>query len=58
MCIVITCYSGNDVIDFEINLNFPIKPFFPHDKKSQDKFFNILRTKGLSLRLKKVTAKG
>ena len=27
MCTVITCYTGRDVKNFEINLNFVINPF-------------------------------
>ena len=33
MCIVIVCYPGCDVMDFEINSIFLIKPFFQHDQK-------------------------
>ena len=46
MCIVILCQPGCDVIKFEINLIFLIKPFFPATwPKSQDKNLNILRMK-------------
>ena len=41
MCIVIGCYPGCNVINFEINPTFLIKLFF----QSQDKNLNILRTK-------------
>ena len=33
MCIAIVCYPGCDVMDFEINLIFLIKPFFLQDQK-------------------------
>ena len=33
MCIAIVCYPGCDVMDFEINLIFLIKPFFLQDPK-------------------------
>ena len=36
-------FEVDDVIDFEINLIFPIKPFSYMTKKSQDKKLNILR---------------
>ena len=44
MCIVIICCPACDVINFEINHNFPIKPFFYETKKSGRKC-NISRTK-------------
>ena len=54
MCIVIVCYPGYDVINFEINLIFLIKPFLYMTKKSrqelkylENKFFIIF--KGLSV---------
>ena len=37
MCIAIVCYPGCDVMDFEINLIFPIQPFFLHDQKAMPK---------------------
>ena len=36
-CIAIVCYSGCDVMDFEINLIFLIEPFFLHDEKVMTK---------------------
>ena len=33
MCIAIVYYPGCDVMDFEINVIFLIKPFFLHDQK-------------------------
>ena len=42
MYIVIVCKPGCDVINFEDNFIFLIKPFFLHDQKSQDKKLNIL----------------
>ena len=42
--IAIACFSGCDVINFEINLVFLIKPFFYMTKKSRQNS-NILRTK-------------
>ena len=45
MCIPIVCFPGWDVINFEINLIFLIKPFFYKTKKSRQKKLNILRTK-------------
>ena len=44
MCIGIVSYPGYDVMNFEINLNFLMKPFFLHDKKVIQKL-KILRTK-------------
>ena len=43
ICVVIVCYPGCDVINFEINLIFLIKSFFLHDQSSKNS--NILRTK-------------
>ena len=37
MCIKIVCYPGCDVMDFETNLIFLIKPFFYITKKSWQK---------------------
>ena len=45
MCIVIVCYPGCDVINFEVNLIFLIKLFFSTWPKSQHKNLNIMRTK-------------
>ena len=44
MCIAIVCFPGCDVVNFEINLIFLIKPFF-YMAKIEDKNLNILRTK-------------
>ena len=38
MCIAIVCFPGCNVINFEINLIFLIKPFFYMTKKSRQKF--------------------
>ena len=38
MCVAIVCFTGFDVINFEINLIFPIKSFFYMAKKSRRKF--------------------
>ena len=38
MCIAIVCFLGFDVINFEINLNFLMKPFLYMTKKSGQKF--------------------
>ena len=38
MCIVIVCQAGFEVINFEINLVFLIKPFFLNDQKLKTKF--------------------
>ena len=45
MCIAIVSFRGCDVINFEINLIFLIKPYLSTWPKSQDKNLNILRTK-------------
>ena len=37
MCIAIVCYRGCDVMKFEINLIFLIKPFLYMTKKSRHK---------------------
>ena len=37
MCILIVCSLGSDVINFETNLMFPIKPFFCMTEKSTQK---------------------
>ena len=33
MCIALVCKPGCDVLNFEVNLFFLIKPFFLHDQK-------------------------
>ena len=38
MCIAIVCFPGCDIIGFEINLIFLIKPFLYMTKKSRQKF--------------------
>ena len=37
MCIVIVCYPVCDVMNFEINRGFPIKPFSYLTKNSEQK---------------------
>ena len=52
-CIVIVCWPGCDVINFEINLIFLIKPYSSIWTKSQDKNLNILRTqRAFNMKLK------
>ena len=41
MCIVIACFPGRDVMNFEINLNFLIKPFFYIIKKWRQKYKHL-----------------
>ena len=41
LCIASVCESGCDVINFEINLIFLIKPFFYMKKKSRQKFKHL-----------------
>ena len=43
MCIVIVCWPGCAVINFEINLMFLIKPFFLHDPKVKTKIWRTKR---------------
>ena len=33
MCIAMVCEPGCDVMNFEVNLTFLIKPFFLHDQR-------------------------
>ena len=44
-CIVIICFPFYDVMNFQMNLSFLIKPFFSVWPKNQDKNLNILGTK-------------
>ena len=44
-CIVIICFADYDVINFEINLSFLMKPFLCMPKTVRTKNLNILRTK-------------
>ena len=37
MCIAIVCWAGSDVINFEIQLIFVIKPLLLHDQKFKTK---------------------
>ena len=52
MFIVIVCWPGWDVINFEINLVFLIKPFFLHDQKFKANNCHILRTEGFKMKWK------
>ena len=45
MCITIVSYPDSDVIKFEINLIFLIKPFFYMTKKSRQKFKYLVNKK-------------
>ena len=47
MCIAIACKPGCENMNFEVNLIFLIKPFFPTWPKSCDKNLNTLRMKRL-----------
>ena len=38
VCIAIFCYPGCEIMNFEINLIFLIKPFFSMTKKLRQKF--------------------
>ena len=42
MCIPIVCKPGCDVMNFEVNLIFLIKPFFLHDQKRRGKKMKYL----------------
>ena len=37
ICVVVACYPGCDVMDFETNFIFLIEPFFLHDQKVMTK---------------------
>ena len=52
MFTVIVCWPGWDVINFEINLVFLIKPFFLHDQKFKANNCHILRTEGFKMKWK------
>ena len=64
MCIVIVCYLGYGVINFEINFILLIKPFLLHDQKvktalkMKDKEFSIIFKKILLKQRKQVLLKG
>ena len=45
MCIVIVCWPGCDVMNFEVNFIFLFKPFFLHDQKVMTETWKILRKK-------------
>ena len=45
MCIAIVCKTGYDVMNFELNLIFLIKPIFLHEQNIRDKNFKILKKK-------------
>ena len=45
MCIAIVCFPVCDIIHFEINLIFLIKPFFNMGKSSRQKFKNLANEK-------------
>ena len=50
MFIVIVCWPGWDVINFEINLVFLIKPFFLDDQKFKANNCHIMRTEGFKMK--------
>ena len=50
MFIVIVCWPGWDVINFEINLVFLIKPFFLDDQKFKANICHIMRTEGFKMK--------
>ena len=52
MCIAIVCFSGCDVINFEINLIFLIKPFFYMTKKSRQTFKYLAHKKAFKVKEK------
>ena len=45
-CVAVICFSVCDVIDFEINLSFLIKPFFSITKKPEQKSKDLKNEKG------------
>ena len=47
MCIAIVRKPGCEVMDFEVNLIFLIKPFFLHDRKVLTKTYIALERKEL-----------
>ena len=47
ICIAAVCEPGQDVINFEINLTFLIKPFFYMTKKSKQIFKYLENEKSL-----------
>ena len=54
VCIAIVCFQGCNVIDFENNLNFLIKPFFFLTKKSRQKFEYLENEKSFQGEMKSI----
>ena len=54
MFIAIVCFPGCDVINFEINLIFLIKPFFYMNKNSRQKFKYIESEKSFQGEIKSI----
>ena len=54
MCIIMVCFPGCDVLHFEINLMFLIKPFLSMTKKSRQKFKYLKNEKSLSGEIKSI----
>ena len=52
MCTALVCFLGCDVINFEINLIFPTKPFFYMNKKLRPKFKYLENEKRLKVKRK------
>ena len=44
-CLKIVCFPDYDVINFEVNLRFPMKPFSQMTQKKSGQKLNILRKK-------------
>ena len=54
-CITIVCYPGCDVIKFEINLIFLIKPFCQMTKKSRQKLKYLENEKSFQREIKNIS---
>ena len=50
VCIANVCFPGCDIINFEINLIFPIKLFYYMTKKSRKKFQYFVNEKSFKVR--------
>ena len=54
MCIVMICSSVFDLVNFEINLSFPIKPFYCMTKKIGKKNKCLVKKESLQEKIKNI----
>ena len=54
MCIAVVCFPGCDIINFEINIIFLIKPLFYMTKRPRQKFKYLKNKKSFQVEIKSI----